>query len=188
MYIYDWFIHTFEHSLRTQAQIAYNGAFPLPSFLPLLVPFVPLASLFNPLLLTWNPPSCDRIRPPRSQVACKLTPLDTPPPQPSPSKFPEPELPSTSLGRPQDESGVFCPEQVQIRKYSIFMFIYLKNCPWQGSQPKQFNFPNSIFTGRTESTVQYMNSPRSGNEVQIKIFRQIRTKIEHRERIPSPNS
>jgi hypothetical protein len=52
MYIYDWFIHTFKHSLCTQAQIAYNGAFPLPSFLPLLVPFVPLASLFNPLLLT----------------------------------------------------------------------------------------------------------------------------------------
>jgi hypothetical protein len=30
-------------------------------------------SLFNPLSLTWNPPCCDRIRQPRSQVACKLT-------------------------------------------------------------------------------------------------------------------
>ncbi len=26
-----------------------------------------------PSLLTWNPPGCDRIRPPRSQVARKLT-------------------------------------------------------------------------------------------------------------------
>jgi hypothetical protein len=31
-------------------------------------------SLCLPFLLTWNPPSCDRIRPPWSQVACKLTP------------------------------------------------------------------------------------------------------------------
>jgi hypothetical protein len=38
--------------------------------LPLLIPFCPL-SLFP--LLTWNPPSCDRIRPPRSQVTRKLT-------------------------------------------------------------------------------------------------------------------
>ncbi len=37
--------------------------------LPLLV------SPLYPLLLTWNPPSCDRNRPPQSQVACKLTPL-----------------------------------------------------------------------------------------------------------------
>jgi hypothetical protein len=37
--------------------------------LPLLV------SRLYPLLLTWNPPSCDRNRPPQSQVACKLTPL-----------------------------------------------------------------------------------------------------------------
>ncbi len=40
-------------------------------YLPLIVP---LFFLFAPFLLTWNPPSCDRNRPPRSQVACKLTP------------------------------------------------------------------------------------------------------------------
>ena len=34
----------------------------------------PLSPLLYPLLLTWNPPSCDRNRPPQSQVACKLTP------------------------------------------------------------------------------------------------------------------
>jgi hypothetical protein len=39
--------------------------------LPLLVfPFFP----FSSPLLTWNPPSCDRNRPPQSQVARKLTP------------------------------------------------------------------------------------------------------------------
>ncbi len=63
------------------------GAFPL-----LLSPLAfispcrfPFVSPLLPSLLTWNPPSCDRIRPPRSQVACKLTyPVPTPLPKPSP--------------------------------------------------------------------------------------------------------
>jgi hypothetical protein len=43
----------------------------------------PLFPFSNPSLLTWNPPCCDRIRPPRSQVACKLTsPLSTHSPLP----------------------------------------------------------------------------------------------------------
>jgi hypothetical protein len=50
----------------------------------------PLAPLFSPLQLTWNPPCCDRIRPPRSQVACKLTPLF-----PSPGSYiPLPKIPT----------------------------------------------------------------------------------------------
>jgi hypothetical protein len=82
--------------------------FPSPCWLPL----PSLCSPFNPLLLTWNPPSCDRIRPPRSQVACKLTSLaPTLSPNPPPSKFPEPQLPRASLRRPQEQSGIFCPEQ-----------------------------------------------------------------------------
>ncbi len=50
----------------------YNirGAIPLLFTSPCWFPFAPLSS---PLLLTWNPPSCDRIHPPWSQVACKLT-------------------------------------------------------------------------------------------------------------------
>jgi hypothetical protein len=57
---------------------------------PLLL--LPLAnSPLSPLLLTWNPPSCDRNRPPRSQVACKLTPFAPPftqlfPPSPDSQK------------------------------------------------------------------------------------------------------
>ncbi len=48
--------------------MAHSPCFNLP------LPF-PLSSPSYPLLLTWNPPSCDRNRPPRSQVACKLTPF-----------------------------------------------------------------------------------------------------------------
>jgi hypothetical protein len=71
-------------------------------------PFAPPSS---PLDLLGNPPSCDRIRPPWSQVACKLTsPFPTLSPIPSPFKFPEPRLLSASLWRPQ-ESGFSCPEQ-----------------------------------------------------------------------------
>jgi hypothetical protein len=43
--------------------------FPLAFYLPLLIPFCSLS--WSPLL-TWNPPCCDRIRPPWSQVARKL--------------------------------------------------------------------------------------------------------------------
>ncbi len=71
-------------------------------FLPLLIP--PFAPLFNPSLLTWNPPCCDRIRPPRSQVVRKLTsPFPSPgsytplPKIPTPRGFPDPNI--HSLGR-----------------------------------------------------------------------------------------
>jgi hypothetical protein len=96
--------------------------------LPLLLS--PSSPLY-PLLLTWNPPSCDRNRPPRSQVACKLTlPCPTLHPNPPPSKFPEPQLPSASLRRPQEYSGFFCPEQCLVNlkvfiKKTFFEVIFL---------------------------------------------------------------
>jgi hypothetical protein len=67
---------------------------------PLLpFPFVPLS---GPLLLTWNPPSCDRICPPQFRVACKLTSLDPNLPPPSPFRLPQtpntPRLATTTLG------------------------------------------------------------------------------------------
>jgi hypothetical protein len=68
----------------------------------LLPPLSPLCPSFDPLSLTWNPPSCDKIRPPRSQVACKLTLLDPPPPQPSLFQIPStpntPRLTKTTSG------------------------------------------------------------------------------------------
>ncbi len=52
--------------------------FPWLFALPLLAPLCP------PFVLTWHPPSCDRNRPPRSQVASKLTPFAPPFTQPTP--------------------------------------------------------------------------------------------------------
>jgi hypothetical protein len=111
MHIYNWYhtnvsdiFYVHEHGLQYTWRIPLAFCLPLP--IPLCSPFYPLY-----LLLTWNPPSCDRIRPPQSQVACKLTsPVPTLSPNPPPSKFPEPQLPSASLRRPQELSGVFCPE------------------------------------------------------------------------------
>jgi hypothetical protein len=45
-----------------------------------------LLLFLTPLYLLGNPPSCDRIRPPWSQVACKLT----SPSQPFPQSLPPP--------------------------------------------------------------------------------------------------
>jgi hypothetical protein len=96
MHIYNWYhsnvagIH-YVHEYRLQ----YTWRIPL-AFSPLadslLLPFL------TPLYLLGNPPSCDMIRPPWSQVACKLTsPFPTLSPIPPPSKFPEPRLSSASL-------------------------------------------------------------------------------------------
>jgi hypothetical protein len=60
-----------------------HGAIPL-VFLSPCSPFVPPSTYLAPS-------SCDRNRPPRSQVACKLTPFAPPSPNyPTPSKFPNP--------------------------------------------------------------------------------------------------
>ncbi len=109
MYIYDWYhsnvsdiLYIHEHRLQ------YTWRIPLAFYLPLLIP---LCSPLYPLLLTWNPPSCDTICPPGSQVACKLTsPVPTLSPKPSPLQIPRTPITRASLRRPQEESGVFCPE------------------------------------------------------------------------------
>jgi hypothetical protein len=111
-----------------------HGAIPL---LLILLCWIPFCSPFAPPsespLLTWNPPSCDRIRPPRSQVACKLTsPFSTLSPIPPPSKFPVPKLSSASLWRPQ-EFGFFCPAH-----FLLAHMVYL----W----PKHNSFINHIHT------------------------------------------
>jgi hypothetical protein len=89
MYIHDWyqstsqsFLYVHEYSLQYTWRIPL--AFSLPLLISLCFPLLP----FYPLVLTWNPPSCDRIRPPRSQ-ACKLTsPVPTLSPKPSPLQIP----------------------------------------------------------------------------------------------------
>ncbi len=106
-------IHTFRHSLCTQHRLQYTWRIPLaflisPCWFPLLpfpIPLYLLGTLLAVtgsvhlglrLLVNWPPP------------------LSYPFPKPSPSKFPEPKLPSALLRRPQDESGVFCPEQLEL--------------------------------------------------------------------------
>jgi hypothetical protein len=76
-------------------------------YLPLLIP---LCSPFESPLLTWNPPCCDRIRPPRSQVARKLifpfpSPCSYTPHSkiPTPRGSPDPNI--HSLGRHRETSS-----------------------------------------------------------------------------------
>jgi hypothetical protein len=70
MHIYNWYhSNTTGIHLHRRIQIVCTWRIPL----ALLSPLAPLVPLFRSLSLTWNPPCCDRIRPPRSQVACKLT-------------------------------------------------------------------------------------------------------------------
>jgi hypothetical protein len=109
MYMYNWYHSNvssilYIHEYRLQCT-TIHGAFPL---------LAPLCSPFNPLLLTWNPPSCDRIRPPRSQVACKLT-SPVPTLSPTPPTLPL-QIPSTPVAQrltktTSGQSGVFYPEQ-----------------------------------------------------------------------------
>jgi hypothetical protein len=74
--------------MNTSYGIQLYMAHSLCFYLPLLVfPFFP----FSSPLLTWNPPSCDRNRPPQFQVARKLTPpVPHLAPCTPPSKIPTP--------------------------------------------------------------------------------------------------
>ncbi len=73
--IYNWYLSINSVTpIYTQTQVtiySYTWRIPLALISPC---WFPLSSPLYPLLLTWNPPSCDRNRPPQSQVACKLTP------------------------------------------------------------------------------------------------------------------
>jgi hypothetical protein len=69
MHIYNWY-----HSITTGILYVYKHRLHEFRLIPLLLAF--LCSLllpFVPPLLAWNPLCCDRIRPPRTQVARKLT-------------------------------------------------------------------------------------------------------------------
>ncbi len=94
MHIYNW-CHSITTGipLCTWTQITIYMAHS-PCFLSPLTnsPLLPFAPLSNPSLLTSNPPCCDRIRPPRSQVACKLTSSFSPFPQPSPFQIPRTQV------------------------------------------------------------------------------------------------
>jgi hypothetical protein len=89
MHIHNWY-HSDVTGIHYVHERNYNihGAIPL-LFLPLLILFCPLS---DPLYLLGNPPSCDRIRPPWSQVACKLTSPFSTLSQPSPLQIPRTQV------------------------------------------------------------------------------------------------
>ncbi len=78
MYTITGIIQTFDHSLAHTIQLhIYMAQFPLlPLLIPLCLPFVSPSTYLAPS-------SCDRNRPPPSQVACKLTLFAPPFTQPS---------------------------------------------------------------------------------------------------------
>jgi hypothetical protein len=113
MHIYNWY-----HSDVTRIHYVHKYVTVNYRSIPLLFSFPSLRSLLLPIrlpLLTWNPPCCDRIRPPRSQVArklifpfpspCSYTPYSK---IPTPRGFPDPNI--HSLGR-HCESGSQDPAQ-----------------------------------------------------------------------------
>ncbi len=94
MHIYNWY-HSITASIHLciRTQIIYTWHIsPRLYYLPLLLAF--FCSLFAPsapLLLTWNPPCCDRIRPRCPQVARNLTlPFPSPGSYAPHSKIPTP--------------------------------------------------------------------------------------------------
>ncbi len=64
------------------------------SFIPLADSpcWFPFAPFLNPLYLLGNPPCCDRIRPPWSQVTCKLTSPSSTLSHPSPLQIPSTQV------------------------------------------------------------------------------------------------
>ncbi len=95
-------IQLFSHSIAHTAHLHIHMAhFPL-LYYPLLAP---LCSPFVSLPTYLAPSSCDRNRPPQSQVACKLTPFAPPFTQPTPS-LQIPRTPTTQR-LTKTTSGIF---------------------------------------------------------------------------------
>ncbi len=78
------FNHSVAHMIQIHIYMAQSPLFPLPLLAPPLLPF---CSPFVSPSTYLAPSSCDRNRPPQSQVACKLTPFAPPftPPLPHPN-------------------------------------------------------------------------------------------------------
>ncbi len=91
MHIFNWY-HSNDTGIHYVHDADHNihGAIPLLFISPCWFLFAPP---LNPLYLLGNPPGCDRIRPPWSQVACKLTsPFSTLSPIPPPLQIPRTQV------------------------------------------------------------------------------------------------
>jgi hypothetical protein len=123
MHIYNWY-----HSDVTGIHYVHECITVHHRAIPLLFAFSFLHSLLHPIrlpLLTWNPPCCDRIRPPCSQVARKLIfPFPSPCPYtphskiPTPRSFPDPNI--HSLGRHREPGS---QDPVQLHFKSLWTLI-----------------------------------------------------------------
>ncbi len=120
------FNHQRHSFIYTDTDYMYTTLFPLALLSPLascflLFSFCPI----RPLLLTWNPPCCDRIRPPCPQVARKLT-LPFPSPGsytphskiPTPPSFPTPNI--HSLGQQCESSSQDRAQHLQTEHVHVF--------------------------------------------------------------------
>ncbi len=79
---------------------------------------IPLLPLF-PFPLTWNPPSCDRIRPPLLWVARKLTPAFPSPVQLAP--YPKSQPPEVSQTRNRHSLGRHCEPTPYARLHVLYV-------------------------------------------------------------------
>ncbi len=89
----------------------------------MIVPLLPLLPLFPlfPFPLTWNPPSCDRIRPPLSWVARKLTPVF--PSHAHLAPYPKSRPPGVSQTRNRHSLGRHCEPNPYARLHLQWMYV-----------------------------------------------------------------
>ncbi len=146
MHIYNWYhsnIQPFFYIHKHRLQCTWR--IPLAFRLPLLIPFVPLCSPFMaPFYLLETLLAVTGSVHLGLRFLVNWPPLTHPSPKPSPSKFPEPKSPSASLRRPQDPSGIFCPEQYKPT-------IWQKNLQRCSPRPKVndwfYLWPTLVFCG-----------------------------------------
>ncbi len=148
MHIYNWC-----HSNATgihfvcEYRIQYiHGAIPLLFISPCWFPF---ALLSDPLYLLGNPPSCEKIRPPWSPVACKLNSLfPSPCPYTPHSKIPTPPQgfshPNIHLLGWLREPGSQSPAQLHISLW--FLLNYNKLLIYKYLGGKKLERSTSIFS------------------------------------------
>jgi hypothetical protein len=112
-------------------RLRYLWRCPFAFCFPLLIS---LCSPFRSLLLTWNPPCCDRIRPTWSQVARKLISSFPSLPIPSPFRNPDPlgfSRVKCASTKTTSQHWLTSPEHIYcIYKY-IYIFVYVYRYMWR---------------------------------------------------------
>jgi hypothetical protein len=105
----------------------------------MIAPLLPLLPLF-PFPLTWNPPSCDRIRPPLPWVARKLTPVFSSPAHLAP--YPKSRPPGVSQTRNRHSLGRHC-EPNPYARLQVALLLLLELHPPQLENTDQYIQPKA---------------------------------------------